>query len=249
VKDGCVDVDFPIRADGGISGSVTTADGKPASHAQVAILRVSPSHEYFTVATDERGHFEVRGREPGRYIVGEGVRANTVMEWQLRVYYPGVFTREQAIPIDLGEGEQRTNINFKMPPGSTAPQLRDHCNQGHSGSLIIAGTLLRLLSKNKPAHSGLIPDSNWTNDVSPSRIWFRIWFVDCNFSFSCLKTPQVMTAFRDRFVVTAINIPPCLSCFRPNAQRIFFAVWQIGNESNGSVYRHGRFNFATMGVE
>ena len=65
VKHGCIDVDFPIHADGGISGTVTTADGKPASNAQVAILRVSPPHEYFTVETDGRGHFEVRGREAG----------------------------------------------------------------------------------------------------------------------------------------------------------------------------------------
>jgi hypothetical protein len=75
----------------------------------------------FTVETDGGGHFEVRGREAGRYIVGEGVRANTVTEWQLRVYYPGVSTRAQVIPIDLGDGEQRTDINFKLLPSSTAP--------------------------------------------------------------------------------------------------------------------------------
>lgn len=111
----CVNVDFPMHADGEIAGTVKTADGKPASKAQVALLRIAPPHQYFTVLTDERGHFEVRGQEPGQYIVGEGLIANTVTEWRLRVYYPGVTAREQAIPIDLGTGERRTDIDFKLP--------------------------------------------------------------------------------------------------------------------------------------
>jgi len=111
----CADVDFPMHADGGLSGTVTTADGKPASNVQVAILRISPWHEYFTVQTDGKGHFEVRGQDPGRYIVGQGPLANTIAEWRLRVYYPGVSSREQAIPIDLGDGEARSGIDFKLP--------------------------------------------------------------------------------------------------------------------------------------
>lgn len=82
------------------------------------LFQISPWHEYFTVQTDGRGHFEVRGQEPGRYIVGEGVIANTVAEWRLRVYYPGVSTREQAIPIDLGDGESRSGIDFKLLPSA-----------------------------------------------------------------------------------------------------------------------------------
>lgn len=116
----CADIDFPMHADGALSGTVTTADGRPASNVQVAILRVSPWHEYFTVQTDGRGHFEVRGQDSGRYIVGEGVLAITVTEWRLRAYYPGVSTREQATPIDLGKGEWRTDLDFKLP-SSTAP--------------------------------------------------------------------------------------------------------------------------------
>jgi hypothetical protein len=115
----CVNVDFPVHADGEISGTVTTADGKPATKAKVAILRISPWHEYFTLFTDMRGHFEVREQEPGRYIVGEGLIANTVTEWRLRVYYPGVTAREQAMPIDLGIGERRTDIDFRLPSSAT----------------------------------------------------------------------------------------------------------------------------------
>jgi hypothetical protein len=121
VKRECIDVDFLVHMDGAISGTVTTSDGRPARNAQVAILQVSPWPEYFTVTANEQGHYEVRGRDAGRYFVGEGVLANTITEWRLRVYYPGVSAREQAIPIDLGKGEWRTDIDFKLPPTSTAP--------------------------------------------------------------------------------------------------------------------------------
>lgn len=116
----CVAVDFPVHTDGGLSGTVRTADGSPASNAQIAILRVSPWPHNFTVQADKRGYFEVRRLEPGRYIIGEGVLATTLTEWRLRVYYPGVTGREHAIPIDLGKGERRTNLDFKLPPTSSA---------------------------------------------------------------------------------------------------------------------------------
>jgi hypothetical protein len=37
----------------------------------------------------------------------------------LRVYYPGVTAREQAMPIDLGIGERRTDIDFRLPSSAT----------------------------------------------------------------------------------------------------------------------------------
>jgi hypothetical protein len=89
---------------------------------QVAIFQLSPAGESFTVVTDELGHFEAGGREPGSYLVGEGVLAQTITsEWPLRVYYPGATSREQAKTIELGSGEWRTDIDFSLPPTSTAP--------------------------------------------------------------------------------------------------------------------------------
>jgi hypothetical protein len=119
-KGTCVDFDFPVQTDGSLSGTVRTAGGKPASNAQIAILRVSPWPQNSTVQADGHGHFEARGQEPGRYIIGEGVLATTQSEWRLRAYYPGVSSRERAIPIDLGKGERRADIDFKIPPTSTA---------------------------------------------------------------------------------------------------------------------------------
>ncbi|MGO9303284.1 MAG: carboxypeptidase-like regulatory domain-containing protein [Candidatus Korobacteraceae bacterium] len=120
-KRNCTNVDFLLRTDGRLSGRVTTADGKPAKHVQVAIVPVSPIGPQFSVVTDEQGHFEVEGRQPGSYLVGVGLLAQyDSPEWKSRVYYPGVSTKEEAKTIELGEGEWRTDINFKLS-SSAAP--------------------------------------------------------------------------------------------------------------------------------
>jgi hypothetical protein len=118
----CTEVDFSLKVDGRLAGRVTTEDGRPARFLKVAIIPVSPVHPQLTVNADENGHFEVGGRPPGQYIVGVGLLAPFASaEWKSRVYYPGVPVREQAKLIELGDGEWRTDSDFKLLPGSTAP--------------------------------------------------------------------------------------------------------------------------------
>lgn len=115
-KKDCTHVDLWLHTDGRIAGTVTTADGKAARYVQVGIIPVSPAGQSFTVTTDGQGHFEVGGRKPGQYLVGVGILAAVdSAEWQSRVYYPGVATREEAKIITLGEGEWRTDIDFSLP--------------------------------------------------------------------------------------------------------------------------------------
>ena len=121
-KQGCTRVNLWLHVDGRIAGTVTTTDGKPARYVNVAIIPVSPPGQSFTVLTDDQGHFEVGGRKPGQYLVGVGVSAPAnSAEWADRVYYPGVRTQEQAKVVELGRGEWRTDISFKLLPRSAAP--------------------------------------------------------------------------------------------------------------------------------
>jgi len=114
-------VDFRLVVDGKLAGQVTTAGGRPASFAKVAIIPISPVHPQFTVDADENGHFEVSGQQPGKYLVGVGLLAPfDSAEWKAQVYYPGVTSKGRAKAIELGDGEWRTNINFKLMP---SPQL------------------------------------------------------------------------------------------------------------------------------
>lgn len=107
--------DFRLVADGKLAGEVTSADGLPASFAKVAIIPISPVRPQFIVDADENGHFEIGGRQPGKYLVGVGLLApfdSTV--WKSRVYYPGVTSKKRAKIIELGDGEWRTGINLKL---------------------------------------------------------------------------------------------------------------------------------------
>jgi hypothetical protein len=116
----CTEMAFRLLLDGRLAGRVTTAGGRPASFAKVAIVPISPVHPQFTVDADENGYFEVAGRQPGQYLVGVGLLAPfDSTEWKSRVYYPGVPTKEQAKTIDLGDGEWRTDIDFHLLPVST----------------------------------------------------------------------------------------------------------------------------------
>ena len=113
------DIDFRLVVDGKLAGQVTTADGRPASFAKVAIIPISPVHPQLIVNADENGHFEVGGRQPGKYLVGVGLLAPfDSAEWKSRVYYPGVTSKKHAKVIELGDGQWRTDINFKL----TAPR-------------------------------------------------------------------------------------------------------------------------------
>jgi hypothetical protein len=107
--------DFRLVVDGKLAGQVTTADGRPASFAKVAIIPISPVRPQTIVNADENGHFEVDGRQPGNYLVGVGLLAPLdSAEWKSRVYYPGVTLKKYAKVIELGDGEWRTDINFKL---------------------------------------------------------------------------------------------------------------------------------------
>src|SRR5271166_3559443 len=116
----CVAVGFLLHTDGRISGTVSTADGKSARYAQVQIVPLSAEDQSFTVTTDADGHFEVGGREAGRYFVGAGGAANAgSTQWKPSIYYPGVPTKDQAQAIDLGEGQWRAEVKIKLPLNSS----------------------------------------------------------------------------------------------------------------------------------
>jgi hypothetical protein len=113
----CWETNISVIADGKLSGRVLGPDGKPVSFVKVAIIPISPLRAQFTVVADKNGYFEARRRQPGQYLVGVGLlEPFNSDEWKSRVYYPGVPTREQATIVELGDGEWRTDIDFRLLP-------------------------------------------------------------------------------------------------------------------------------------
>ncbi len=118
----CMGVGFLLHTDGRILGTIITADGKPARYAQIQIVPVSAGEEPFTVLAGADGHFEVGGREAGRYLVGAGAAPKAgSAQWQPSIYYPGVPDRDQAQAIELREGQWRADLKIKLPLDSSGP--------------------------------------------------------------------------------------------------------------------------------
>ena len=130
----CTSTGFMLQTDGRISGRIGSADGKPFTvHPWVQI--VSVDEQRFTSAyVDANGYFEATGLDPGRYLVGIGIRdtdhietrsGDYVMTVDTRnsagtkaktpVYYPGVRSEKNATIIQLGRAEKRTHVDFGIP--------------------------------------------------------------------------------------------------------------------------------------
>ena len=113
----CSQTTFMLETDGSISGHIGSPDGKPFTvHPWVQIVSVD-DERYMSAYVDADGYFEARGVEPGRYLVGLGIRAGTgyFSDVPSPIYYPGVRTQEQAAIIQLRPAEKRTHVDFQLP--------------------------------------------------------------------------------------------------------------------------------------
>lgn len=117
-----------------ISGRVVDEDGEPLAWARVTAMQyryLKGKRELVPAggaATDDRGEYRIFGLAPGRYWVSA---AWTEREMGLRplarvrtadriaypdVYYPGVVEPEQAAPVAVKAGEERSGIDFRLWP-------------------------------------------------------------------------------------------------------------------------------------
>ena len=110
-------LEAPKETDGSISGRIGSPDGKPfVVHPWVQIISVD-NDRYMSAYVDADGNFEAKGLEPGRYLVGLGIRPGSgpFSDVPSAVYYPGVSTKEQAAIIQLHPAEKRSHVDFQLP--------------------------------------------------------------------------------------------------------------------------------------
>jgi hypothetical protein len=113
---GCSSVGFELHPDSSISGWVTNVRGKPVRYAHVQIAPLDGQARWGIATVDEHGYFEVKGLEPGRYLVGIDIQdSQGGLLPQAKAYYPGVRDRDLAVGVALGRGEKRMHIDFSLP--------------------------------------------------------------------------------------------------------------------------------------
>jgi hypothetical protein len=111
----CAQATFMLETDGIISGHVGSPDGKPfIVHPWVDIVSVDDQRSTLAYV-DANGNYAARGVEPGRYVVGIGIRNSGGPKVKTPVYYPGVPSISQATIIEVGRAAKRDHVDFKLP--------------------------------------------------------------------------------------------------------------------------------------
>ena len=119
-------VDFALSKGGVITGRVVDARGRDVIGARVFTYRSRwrDSAQDITQSnvagdrTNDLGEFRLFGLPAGTYLIGaNGLRP--AADGLFTVYYPGSFGSDEAEPITIRSGEERT-VTITMPPASTS---------------------------------------------------------------------------------------------------------------------------------
>lgn len=117
---GCVEVDWDIRHDTHIKGTVTDTAGNPAPSVQVGLLRPAHNRTGFDIVasqrTDLNGNYDFSKVDPGDYWVALHYLGPNNSEPYVPGYYPSGARQSSAELIHLGPTDVRENINFVATP-------------------------------------------------------------------------------------------------------------------------------------
>jgi hypothetical protein len=123
---------FTLRAafNGRIRGRVVARDGKPSAGLPLQVLplgddyaRFFPFRDQLKTSTSANGEFEFRGLPPGEYVLGHNLYPESdviLIENGIAsvkrppTFYPGTSNRANAIAIVVGEGTQRSGVDFAL---------------------------------------------------------------------------------------------------------------------------------------
>jgi hypothetical protein len=122
---GCAAANISVETDGRIGGTVLDNEGKPAEGIQIDLVPlhlVGTAHgseviESSGQKTDRDGHYQFVRITPGQYYLGVNLRYEPTAEIPFkRTYYPGTPDRDQAVVIDLKQGQKLVDYTVILPP-------------------------------------------------------------------------------------------------------------------------------------
>jgi hypothetical protein len=100
VAKSCAEVDWPIRHDTHIRGTVTDSAGNPAANAHIGLLSPSDSRTGYDVVawrrTDTAGHFDFSKADPGDYWIALNYDGPDNDQPYVPVYYPSGSSQSTA---------------------------------------------------------------------------------------------------------------------------------------------------------
>ncbi|HYM22754.1 MAG TPA: carboxypeptidase-like regulatory domain-containing protein [Vicinamibacterales bacterium] len=147
------DVVVRLARSAGISGRIVDEYGEPIEGILVSAERLIRLEGRLTTrpagssSTDDRGEYRIGALTASRYVIsanvnrggsesvtfrfGPGAEPDAMQELmmqvpgmsQVRAYYPGVIGLSDAEPIEARTGEERTSVDFSIPPNGAIPTL------------------------------------------------------------------------------------------------------------------------------
>jgi hypothetical protein len=112
----CTNYFVNVEVDGRISGFVRSADGTPQEFIAVEAVSADDSdNPGGSAITNGRGHYEIRGLDAGRYLVGLGIA--DAVDGNDALYAPGVKDRKRATTVDLGQADRHAGVDIRVPSG------------------------------------------------------------------------------------------------------------------------------------
>jgi protocatechuate 3,4-dioxygenase beta subunit len=123
-------VDFSLTRGAVITGKVTDENGRPVIAAPVNVYTLNvygygrdhPSFysSFYRWETDDRGVYRIYGLEPGRYLVAGGSDSAGVgaSGGYRRTYHPDAVDETKARVVEVGSGEETSNIDIKVAPSA-----------------------------------------------------------------------------------------------------------------------------------
>jgi hypothetical protein len=126
----CMEYDIEVLTTGQISGTVLDHEGKPklleVELVVAAEAKNAKPHKFVVYSDWQSGKFEFKNIPPAQYFLGFHLSklcnqytahgGEGSVSCRPRTYYPGVTDITQATLINLAEGEQLKDFDFRLPP-------------------------------------------------------------------------------------------------------------------------------------
>lgn len=123
-RSGCAEVTFSLTSNGRIEGRVVRNDGAAVPRVAVGVIPVTTPEgerpDNFTTApstrSDEHGQFKIEAILPGTYLLAVNPGFGPDLQSPYATTYYPAGGRREALAIDIGDGERKTDYTIAVTP-------------------------------------------------------------------------------------------------------------------------------------